>query len=264
MLKASALFPVTKTNRNVENAGFDILTGGEENLIIEFPDKDNRVSEAVENLAVRMYEMDAKLRDILQEFKRLYSDNKEEFLISLKGWTDEEKEDLKNLFSDLSPFMKEYYFCSECNTLSGQLTSAHGARKLITGEYMEIAVYKIIKDILKKLSSQYGKTFRVYRNVKVSNREKRIKNEFDLVIENVDDSIIYIVEVKSGIYHNDCEKCIEVEKRYHVEAERFLMITNYMTEYTCKFIERNCGYYVANLKNLEEKVLQMLSNDIKS
>ena len=47
MIKASALFPAVKASGTITNAGFDILTGGEENLIIEFPDKDNRVSEYV-------------------------------------------------------------------------------------------------------------------------------------------------------------------------------------------------------------------------
>lgn len=262
MIKANALFPVVKECRTSENAGFDILTGSEQNLVIEFCDKETAVFKEWEDLAVKMVEMDSILRDILREFKTMYAGKQDKFYISLRGRTSEEIEKLNQLFSEMEGFIKNYYICSECKTFVGELYLYSSAIKFISGGYMEIAIHKIIKDIIKNLSVKYGKTFRVYRNVRVNTKKGIIRNEFDLIIENVDDSVIYIVEVKSGAAQKICEKFNDTKKKYPILPERFLLVSNHIPDHIGNIIERSCHCYVANLRQVEEKVIAMISNDM--
>jgi hypothetical protein len=65
--------------------------------------------------------------------------------------------------------------------LNGRIVLSSKAQMFILGQYMELAIYKQVKDILASLSDKHNKKFDLYRNVKVSTKEGKLKNEFDVI-----------------------------------------------------------------------------------
>ncbi len=57
------------------------------------------------------------------------------------------------------------------------------AQMFLTGQYLELAVYQTIKDVLQELSVKYHADYEIYRNVCVADREGKLKNEFDIAFQ---------------------------------------------------------------------------------
>ncbi len=104
----------------------------------------------------------------------------------------------------------------------------------------------------------------LYANTKVATVDGRLKNEFDLIIENVTDSVMYVIEIKSGKHFCDFDKLTRIGREYGIVPHRLLLIDNYLTTPQMETIEYFCEYYCANLEqdNLTQKLITMIENDL--
>ena len=132
----------------------------------------------------------------------------------------------------------------------------------LTGRYLELAVYQTIKDVLQELSVKYHAEYEIYRNVRVADREGRLKNEFDIAFQF--NGIWYIVECKSGKCFSDWGSFAELGVTYNIVPDRLLLVDSYISDSKAECIEYFCDYYVCNLSGntLQEKVTKMVINDL--
>lgn len=260
-LKASALCAVT--HEEVKNNVGDLsnLIKHNQNIVIESSKDSNKIPAAVENLAYRMMEHDELLKEIICDLRMLYNSKKEDFCLSLTGKTNEEKEIIVSLFQDMYGVISTLHYCRDCNVLNGKLVISPKAQLFITGQYLEIALYKHARDILDELSRKYQKSYRLYRNVKVATKEGLLKNEFDLVIEF--DGVFYVIEVKSGKNFREFDKFSQIGKEYCIVPDRLLLVDNYISAEQADTIQYFCDYYVSNLSNnsFSRKLITMIEND---
>lgn len=261
MIKAAALKPVSTENINVVS---NALTRRSQNIVIEYSRDIDHVPRAVEELAYRMFQMDADIRGLLNELRINYVNKKEDFHLSLKDVRSEAKTGVIDLFQNLYGVISEVHYCTDCDVLNGKLSLSPRAQGFITGQYMEIAIHKAVRDVLSGLEKKYGKPFRLYANTKVTTTDGRMKNEFDLIIENTQDSMVYMIEIKSGKNFRDFDKLARIGREYGIVPDRLLLIDNYLTTSQMETIEYFCEYYCANLEKgiLESKLTAMLENDL--
>ena len=148
--------------------------------------------------------------------------------------------------------------------LRGRLVLSSKALMFINGQYMEIAIRKVVGDVLAKLEKKHGKQFKLYANTKVATVDGKLKNEFDLIIENVTDALVYVIEIKSGKNFRDFDKLARIGHEYGIVPNRLLLVQNYLTTEQMETVEYFCEYYCANLEqdNLERKLITMIENDL--
>lgn len=239
-----------------------VLTKGSQNIKIEYSDQANLVPHAVENLALRMLKIDPEIRDFLKSLRALFASKKETFHYTFNKISKEGKAELIDICKNLCGVITEV--SSDYNTISGKIVLTQKAQTFINGQYMEIAVRKIVSDMLAKLEKKHGKSFKLYANTKVVTKDGKLKNEFDLIVENVTDSILYVIEVKSGKNFYDFDKLARIGREYKIVPNRLLLVQNYLTTEHMETIEYFCEYYCANLEqnNLEQKLTTMIENDL--
>lgn len=261
MIKATALKPVTTENMNIVA---DVLTKRSQNIKIEYSQQADLVPYAVEALACKMLQLDADIRGLLNDLRVLYVSKREDFHLSLSGLSKEAKTGIIELFESLYGVMSEVHYCADCDVINGRLIYSPKAQMFITGQYMEIAIRKVLNDILTELEKKHRKQFKLYANTKVATIDGKLKNEFDLIIENVIDSIVYVNEIKSGKNFRDFDKLARIGREYGIVPNRLLLIDNYLTESQMETIEYFCEYYCANLEqdNLRQKLITMIENDL--
>ncbi len=261
MIKATALKPVTTENMNIVA---DVLTKRSQNIKIEYSQQADLVPYAVEALACKMLQLDADIRGLLNDLRVLYVSKREDFHLSLSGLSKEAKTGIIELFESLYGVMSEVHYCADCDVINGRLIYSPKAQMFITGQYMEIAIRKVLNDILTELEKKHRKQFKLYANTKVATIDGKLKNEFDLIIENVIDSIVYVIEIKSGKNFRDFDKLARIGREYGIVPNRLLLIDNYLTESQMETIEYFCEYYCANLEqdNLRQKLITMIENDL--
>ena len=261
MIKATALKPVTTENMNIVA---DVLTKRSQNIKIEYSQQADLGPHAVEALACKMLQLDADIRGLLNDLRVLYVSKREDFHLSLRGLSKEAKTGIIELFESLYGVMSEVHYCADCDVINGRLIYSPKARMFITGQYMEIAIRKVINDVLTELEKKHRKQFKLYANTKVATIDGKLKNEFDLIIENVTDSIVYVIEIKSGKNFRDFDKLARIGREYGIVPNRLLLIDNYLTESQMETIEYFCEYYCANLEqdNLRQKLITMIENDL--
>lgn len=261
MIKANALKPVTTENMNIVA---DVLTKRSQNIKIEYSQQADLVPHAVEALACKMLQLDAYIRDLLNDLRILYVSKREDFHLSLREIPKEAKTGIIELFESLYGVMSEVRYCTDCDVINGKLIYSSKAQMFITGQYMEIAIRKVVSDVLSELEKKHRKQFKLYANTKVATIDGKLKNEFDLIIENVTDSVIYVIEAKSGKNFRDFDKLARIGREYGIVPHRLLLIDNYLTESQMETIEYFCEYYCANLEqdNLRQKLITMIENDL--
>jgi len=261
MIKASALSLATKSEEYA--TGISWLIRNNQNMIIESVKNEEEIPEPVAELALRMLKYDSVLKDIVNDLRMLYVSKREDFHLSLVGKSREEKDVIINLFQDLYGIVSVLHYTSANEILNGKLVFSPKAQMFITGQYLEIAVYRQVVDIMSKLSRQYSRPYKVYRNVRVATCEGRLKNEFDIVIDF--DGIFYVIEIKSGKNFREFDKYMYIGREYQIVPDRFLLIDNYLSNEHAKTIEYFCDYYVSNLtgNSLEMKLIQMVENDLR-
>lgn len=264
MINATALRPVSAENMNVVSNVSNVLTKRSQNIKIEYSMQADLVPRAVENLALRMLKLDAEIRDFLCELRILFASKREDFHYSMRGISKEGKAGIIDLCQNLYGVIAEVHYCADCDMLNGKLVLSPKALMFISGQYMEIGIRKVVSDVLTKLEKRHGKQFKLYANTKVATIDGKLKNEFDLIIENVTDSLIYVIEIKSGKNFRDFDKLARIGREYGIVPNRLLLVQNYLTTEQMETIEYFCEYYCANLEqdNLEQKLITMIENDL--
>lgn len=261
MIKATVLKPVTTENMNIVAS---VLTKRSQNIKIEYSQQADQVPRAVENLACKMLQLDADIKGILNDLRVTYVAKREDFHLSLHGLSKDAKASIIELFEELYGVMSEVYYCADCDVINGRLIYSSKAQMFITGQYMEIAIRKVVRDVLYELENKHQKQFKLYANTKVATVDGKLKNEFDLIIENVTDSLVYVIEIKSGKNFRDFDKLARIGREYGIVPHRLLLIDNYLTTFQMETIEYFCEYYCANLEqdNLRQKLFTMIENDL--
>lgn len=262
MIKANALKECFATDS--VDTKMSIFSHNNQNIVIGGVDEDCIIPTGVENLAYKMMIHDKLIREYIISLRNNYISKCEDFSFSLEGKADEEKKLIIDIFQNLYGIVTMVHYCPHCEVLKGKIALTTKAHNFILGQYMEIAIYKSVKDILLDLSNKYNKKFNIYRNVKVSTKnDGKIKNEFDLVIES-SEKIVYVIEVKTGYSFRDFNRYTEVGKRYGIVPDRFLLVDNCLTLEHCETIEYFCEYLVSNLENnsFSEKLITMIEKDI--
>lgn len=241
--------------------GLHGLIGGMQNIVIESVGSDEQVPEAVGQLAVRMMNSNELIRDLLYELRQHYIRGQKEFRLSLAGRSDIEKKQIISLFQDMAGLVSNVY-CSEYQSLKGSLTVTPKAQMFLTGQYLELAVYQTISEVLQELAVKHQVEYEIYRNVRVATREGKLKNEFDIAFQF--HGIWYIVECKSGKCFSDWGSFAELGGTYNIVPNRLLLVDSFLSDSKAECIEYFCDYYVCNLSanSLRAKVTKMISNDL--
>lgn len=242
--------------------GLHDLLGGMQNIVIESVGSDETIPEAVGQLAIRMMKNNDLIKDLLHELRQLYIRGQKDFRLSLAGRSDAEKKQIISLFQDMAGLVSNVRYFSEFQSLNGSLIAMPKAQMFLTGRYLELAVYQTIKDVLQELSVKYHAEYEIYRNVRVADREGKLKNEFDIAFQF--SGIWYIVECKSGKCFSDWGSFAELGVTYNIVPDRLLLVDSYISESKAECIEYFCDYYVCNLSGntLQEKVTKMVINDL--
>lgn len=261
MIKATALKQVSIENMSIVS---NVLTKKCQNITIEHSKNAEQVPHAVAELACKMLQMDTDIRQLLKELRVLYVSKREDFHFGLNGFSKEAKADIIEIFQKLYGVISEVRYCPDCDVLNGKLVFSPRAQMFITGQYMEIAIRKVVSDVLSELEKKHGKQFKLYANTKVATVDGRMKNEFDLIIENITDAMVYVIEIKSGKNFRDFDKLARIGREYGIVPNRLLLIDNYLTTSQMETIEYFCEYYCANLEqdNLKQKLITMIENDL--
>lgn len=250
--------PATDTHGN----GFYDLIGGMQNIVIESVGSDEEIPEAVGQLVIRMMKSNVLIKDLMHELRQHYIRGQKDFRLSLAGRSDAEKKQIISLFQDMAGFVGNIRYCAEFQSLNGSLVMMPNAQQFMTGQYLELAVYQTIKDVLQELSVKYHAEYEIYRNVRVADREGKLKNEFDIAFRF--NEIWYIVECKSGKCFSDWGSVADVGLTYNVVPNRLLLVDSFISDSWVQQIEYGCQYYVSNLSGntLQEKVKKMVINDL--
>ena len=256
MIKATALKPVTTENMNIVA---NVLTKKSQDIKIEYSQNVNLVPHAVEDIACKMLYLDTAIRGLLNDLRVLYVSKTENFHLSMHDLSKESKTSIIDLFENLYGVMSEVHYCPDCDVINGKLIFSPKAQMFITGQYMEIAIHKVVSDVLSQLEKKHKKLFKLYASM--------IKNHFDcfdLIIENATDSVMYVIEIKSGKHFCDFDKLARIGHEYGIVPNRLLLVDNYLTTPQMETIEYFCEYYCANLEqdSLTQKLITMIENDL--
>ena len=247
---------------DVHSKGLHDLINGLQNIVIESVGKDETIPEGVIHLAVRMMRNNDLIKDLLYELRQLYIRGQKKFSLSLTDRSDVEKKQIISLFQDMAGIVNNIHYYSEFQSLNGSLIVMPKAQSFLTGQYLELAVYQTIKDVLQELGEKFQADYEIYRNVRVADREGKSKNEFDIAFQF--NRIWYIVECKSGKCFSDWGSFAELGMTYNIVPNRLLLVDSCISDNKAECIEYFCDYYVCNLSGdtLREKVTKMISKDI--
>lgn len=149
-----------------------------------------------------MLYLDAEIRGLLNNLRGFYVTKQEDFHLSLRGLSKEAKSSIIDLFESLYGVMSEIRYCADCDVINGKLIFSPRAQMFITGQYMEIAIRKAVQDVLTELEKKHQKQFKLYANTKVATVDGRLKNEFDLIIENVTDVNVMTEQEATSCYQS--------------------------------------------------------------
>lgn len=238
------------------------LFNGLQNIVIESVGDDEKIPEAVGQLAIRLMKNNYIIKDLLHELRQLYIRGQKNFRLSLTEKSDMERRQIIALFQDMTGIVNNVHYYSEFQSLNGSLIVMPKAQSFLTGQYLELAVYQTIKDVLQELGEKYHVDYEIFHNVRVADKEGKLKNEFDIAFQF--NGIWYIVECKSGKCFSDWGSFAELGVNYNIVPNRLLLVDSFISDSKAECIEYFCDYYVCNLSGntLREKVMKMISNDI--
>ena len=257
MSVGEAPVPTADTHGN----GLRDLIDGIQNIMIESVGSDEKIPEAVGQLAIKMMKNNDLVKDLLHELRQFYIRGQKDFRLSLAGKSDAEKKQIISLFQDMAGLVSNVRYFPAFQSLNGSLVVMPKAQMFLTGQYLELAVYQTIKGVLQKLSVKYKAEYEIYRNVRVADSEGKLKNEFDIAFQF--NEIWYIVECKSGKCFSDWSSFAELGVTYNIVPDHLLLVDAYISDSKAECIEYFCNYYVCNLlgNTLQEKVTKMVMND---
>ncbi|MGI6095684.1 MAG: hypothetical protein ACOYBL_09660 [Lachnospiraceae bacterium] len=237
------------------------LVSNMQNMVIESVGDDDTIPGAVSQLAIKIMKNNGQIKDLLLELRQHYIRGQKEFHLSLAGRSESERMQIISLFQEMAGLISSVRYCSESQSLNGTLLITPKAQNFLSGQYLELAVYETIRNVLQELAVQYKTEYEIYRNVRVATREGKAKNEFDTVIYF--GGIFYVVECKSGKNFNAWDSFAEIGRTYGIVPDRLLLVDSFVSDDRAECIEYFCNYYVCNLSSssLREKVTNMISND---
>lgn len=238
------------------------LIDGIQNIVIESVGSDEKIPEAVGQLAIKMMKNNVLIKDLLHELRQFYIRGQKDFRLSLAGKSDAEKKQIISLFQDMAGLVSNVRYFPAFQSLNGSLVVMPNAQMFLTGQYLELAVYQTITGVLQELSVKYKAEYEIYRNVRVADSKGKLKNEFDIAFQF--NGIWYIVECKSGKCFSDWGGFAELGVNYNIVPDRLLLVDAYISDNKAECIEYFCNYYVCNLSGntLQEKVTKMVMNDL--
>lgn len=245
------------------STGIEGLVGRKQNMVIESYGDKSAVKEWITSLAVELVKKDELIKDFILRLRKQYTNKMKEFSFSLSSWNEEEKQMIRHLFrEEMCGIVDSVDAPETSDRICGNLVLSTEAQNFLNGQYMEIGVYEMIREVLDELAVKHNTTYKLYRNVIVSTKEGQTKNEFDIVIEW--NGILYVVEVKSGKQFNAWGNLLEIGQEYGIVPDRLLLVDSYLPDVKANRIESFCRYYVSNLKNgsLKQKVTEMINNDL--
>lgn len=247
---------------DIHGNGLQDLIGGMQNIVIESVGSNEKIPEAVGQLAIKMMKNNVLIKDLLHELRQFYIRGQKDFRLSLAGRSDAEKKQIISLFQDMAGLVSNVRYFPAFQSLNGSLVVMPKAQMFLTGQYLELAVYQTIKGVLQKLSEKYKAEYEIYRNVRVADSDGKLKNEFDIAFRF--NRIWYIVECKSGKCFSDWSSVAELGVTYNIVPDRLLLVDAYISDSKAECIEYFCNYYVCNLSGntLQEKVTKMVMNDL--
>lgn len=255
-----ALKPSTAECKKVD--GIERLVGKKQNMIIESYGESDDVDEWITSLAVILVKYDSLLKGFINKLRAQYANGQKEFSFSIAAWDEAEQKIICDIFeNELCGIVDSIMIDRNHNIISGNLIFSVEARKFLSGQYMEIGVFELLREVMEEVGVRCKTEYRLYRNVIVATKNGRIKNEFDIVIECGE--IFYVVEVKSGKHFNSWGDLLEVGKDYGIVPDRLLLVDSYLSDIQANRIESFCKYYVSNLNgnSFKEKLTEMISND---
>lgn len=249
---------------DIHGNGLQDLIGGMQNIVIESVGSDEKIPEAVGQLAIKMMKNNDLIKNLLHELRQFYIHGQKDFRLSLAGKSDAEKKQIISLFQDMAGLVSNVRYFPAFQSLNGSLVVMPKAQMFLTGQYLELAVYQTIKGVLQKLSVKYKAEYEIYQNVRVADSEGKLKNEFDIAFQF--NGIWYIVECKSGKCFSDWSSFAELGVNYNIVPDRLLLVDAYISDSKAECIEYFCNYYVCNLSGntLQEKVTKMVMNDLEA
>lgn len=258
MIKAAALLKCNEKNENI----LSLNNGKEQNILIETNNGEtNEIPDGVLNLAHIMMVNDSFIKEYLTILRENYKHKKADFCFSLEGKTEDEKKNIYQVFDRMIGIVRTLYFSEDMNTLNGFISLSPKAQGFISGGYMELALYKSVKDIVRDISVRYNKSYNIYRNMKVYTKDKVIMNEFDIVIESSDHTV-YLLEIKSGRTYKDVCRQAQIARKYGIIPDHYLLIDNYFSKDDCEVGEFFSDIKIRNLLSFKERVEEMLIKDI--
>lgn len=265
--KSSVLASVTNTEsiakRDQEMVGIDGLIGKKQNIVIESYGEDGAFRDCITRLAALLVKEDPLMKGFIRRLRSHYINKMKPFSFSIAGWKEEEKKKLREIFSEeLCGVVDSIDVESNPDVISGNIVFSPSAQLFITGQYMEIGVYEIVKEVMREIAAYCKITWKIYRNVKVQTKNGCTKNEFDIVIER--EGMFYVIEVKSGKEFKAWGDLVDIGKEYEIVPDRLLLVDSWLSDEKAGCIEELCRYYVSNLANdtLRKKIITMITNDL--
>lgn len=243
--------------------GIEGLIGKKQNIVIESYGEDGDYKECLIRLAVLLVKEDFLMKGFIRKLRQQYIDKQRSFSFSISAWNESEKKKLREIFSDeLSGIVDNVDVTSNLDVITGNLVFSPPARIFLTGQYMEIGVYEIAKEVMCEIAARCNINWKIYRNVKVTTKSGFPKNEFDIVIEC--EGIFYVIEVKSGGNFNSWGSLVDSGREYNIVPGRLLLVDSWLSDKKVECIEEFCRYYVSNLEHdtLRKKILTMITNSL--
>lgn len=248
--------------------GIKGLIGKKQNIVIESYGEDEAVRDCITSLAVLLVKEDPLMKGFIRRLRQQYCIKQKPFSFSIDGWSETDKQKIRHIFSEeLCGVVDSVDVDSNPNIVSGNLVFSPAAYRFISGQYMEIGVYEIVKEVMKEIATRCKINWNVYRNVVVTTKNGVPKNEFDVVIEC--EGMFYVIEVKSGKNFGEQQfkewgSLVDSGREYGIVPNRLLLVDSWLSNEKAGRIEEHCQYYVANMENdtLRKKLLKMISNDL--
>lgn len=242
--------------------GIRDLIRGMQGMVITSRGCDAEVPAGMEELAVRMMNSSGLINSLLHDLRLCYHQGKKDFCLPLEGRSEAEKGQIFSLFRDMTGLVTDVHWCPEQQTLCGSLVMQAKAQLFLTGQYLELAVYKTMKKVLTELAESCHTDFEIYRNVQVASRKGIFRNEFDIVV--CFNGIWYIVECKSGKNYSDWNRLIRLGRTYGIAPGQILLVDSWIPKRSADAVEYLYGYHVCSLTadTLESKVTEMIRNDM--
>ena len=164
-----ALKPSTAECKKVD--GIERLVGKKQNMIIESYGESDDVDEWITSLAVILVKYDSLLKGFINKLRAQYANGQKEFSFSIAAWDEAEQKIICDIFeNELCGIVDSIMIDRNHNIISGNLIFSVEARKFLSGQYMEIGVFELLREVMEEVGVRCKTEYRLYRNVIVATK----------------------------------------------------------------------------------------------